>query len=89
MDEDPLQRCIEWPGQLTVCGETAAGDCREGKVDSTEDPVKGSRCWNIHTSQQASILQPKRHRLQQHNLICCVVHDVRCHVKAGFCHLSA
>jgi len=52
MDEDPLQRCIEWPGQQAVCGETAAGDCREGKVDGTEDPVKGSRGRDIHPSQQ-------------------------------------
>ena len=77
MDEDPLQRCIEWPGQQAVCGETAAGDCGEGKIDSTEDPVEGSRGRDIHPSQQASILQPQRHRLQQHVVVCCVVHHVR------------
>ena len=89
MDEDPLQCCIQWPGQQAVCGETAAGDCGEGKVDSTEDPVKGSRGRDVHSSQQASILQPERHCLQQHVVACCDVHHVRCHVNAELSPLSS
>ena len=77
MDENPLQRCIEWPGQQAVCGETAAGDCGEGEVDSTEGPVKGGRGWDIHPSQQTNVVQPKRHCLQKHVVVCCIVHHDR------------